>query len=279
MSNEDITSLAGRHNDYFLNRLTIQVGLHEVLREIGSCENCNCVDIGADNAMVSYYLRRRGGKWSTVVSNAGELDLVRSVVGDNVTEITDSGLPFAKKSFDVVVVWNYLEKTISDEAFIEECHSILKNDGRLVLVVPNIKQMSVINTVRQVMGLTYQRRGWVRDGYTDARLFSILKHGFDVLQLRTYSKFFLELTDAIVQSISLRKYPDGKVTDEAGYRRLYAAAGPLYKISYQLDLLMFLSKGFYWIATAKRRTWRTRNAPVLVDGRSISEAVLFQSPR
>jgi hypothetical protein len=49
---------------------------------------------------------------------------------------------------------------------------------------------------------------------------------------------------------------------------------PLFGLAYQLDFLLFFSRGNYLIANAKRRAWLPRKTPVLSDGRSITEAVL-----
>ncbi|MGQ9663098.1 MAG: hypothetical protein ACUVWX_12290 [Kiritimatiellia bacterium] len=61
-------------------------------------------------------------------------------------------------------------------------------------------------------------------------------------------------------------------------RRLFLGA-VLYTLAYQLDLLLFFTRGYYMVASAKRRAWRPRTAPVLSDGRSLSEVVLVRAPR
>jgi hypothetical protein len=127
-----------------------------------------------------------------------------------------------------------------------------------------------------MLNLTYADRGWVREGYTESQLFSILKHGFDVHHMRSYSRFLEELADTIVMAMANRAKARSS-GDWEGSTRLFAIAGPFYRIAYQLDMFLFMGHGFNLIATAKRRAWRPRNAPVLVDGRSISEAVLSKA--
>jgi hypothetical protein len=57
-------------------------------------------------------------------------------------------------------------------------------------------------------------------------------------------------------------------------QRFHAAAGVFYWIAFQLDALLLMTRGYRMIAVARRRDWRSREAPILSDGRSISEAVL-----
>jgi SAM-dependent methyltransferase len=182
-------------------------------------------------------------------------------------------LPFKEKTFDAVVILGSLEDIHTDEAFIEECHRVLKTDGRLVINVPHIKDWSLINILRTVLGLTPEKRGMVRPGYTETDLFRLLKNGFDVHHMRSYSRFFLELADTVSLFLVGRPGKGGEGEDKKRLR-VYSMFSPLYWLAFQLDILLFFTRGHHLIALAKRRSWRPRNAPVLVDGRSISEAVL-----
>lgn len=254
----------------------MQVKLHEISRAVGKTDNLNCLDVGIDNGMMAYHLRKLGGKWHSAVRNESIAQSVRSFVETNVDIIEGRALPFKKKIFDVVVVLDFLERVEEDYSFIEECHRILQPTGRLIVNVQNVKAWTLITSLRRMLGVTYRDRGWVRPGYTESQLFSILKHGFDVHQMRSYSRFLVEMVDTIVLSMAQR----AGVRDPgnpAARNRIYAIGNIFYKLAYQLDMFLFMGRGFYLIATAKRRAWRPRNAPVLVDGRSISEAVLSKA--
>jgi hypothetical protein len=127
-----------------------------------------------------------------------------------------------------------------------------------------------------MMGLTYENRGLRRPGYSESELFNILKHGFDVHNMRTYCRFFVELTDTFVRASCANAIESDPNSDKS-LRRIYSIAYLPYRLAFQFDMLSFLSRGYNLIATAKRRAWRPRNTPVLVDGRSISEAVLHKA--
>lgn len=259
----------------FRKRLFVQVMLQEVMRFVEIGEDQAGLDLGACNAFMSHHLRKLGGEWQTVVVESGREAPARAVLGDAVHVFGGLPLPFEDKSFDVVVVLDYLERAESPEEFIAECHRILKPDGRLVLNVVHIKPWSLVRGVRALLGLSYEKLGLQRAGYSESRLFNLLKHGFDVHRVRSYSRFFLELTDAVAAAAVNRVRRSGLDVEERS-RRVYAGAAFFYRLAYQMDMLLFFTRGNRLMAVAKRRGWRPRNAPVLSDGRTITEAVLHR---
>ena len=272
MSNDTLAPEALKHLHVFRRCLPMQVRLHEIVRSLGSTDGQVCLDIGTENGMLSYHLRKNGGKWHTVVVSEDAASTVREVVVDNVHVVDGGNLPFKKKSFDVVVISDSLERFIDDDAFIEECHRILKPDGRLVVNVARLKSWTMISLVRRMAGVTPEKRGLARAGYTETDLFKVLKNGFDVHNMRSYTRFFVEFTDLVVAGLLGRAMSAGR--DSRWLMQFYSVAGVFYRLAFQLDMLLLFNKGHRLIALAKRRSWRSRDAPVLVDGRSISEAVL-----
>lgn len=257
----------------FRKSVPMQVMLEETLRGLGKTEGDTCLDIGASNGMLSHYLRKHGGTWHTAVESERVAEFIRPAVTDNICVIQGTSLPYKKQMFDYVVVFHYLERVQSDESLIEECHRVLKPDGRLVINVSHAKKWTVLSPLRSLLGLSRVDKGWVRPGYSESELFNILKHGFDVQSMKTYSRFFVELTNAFVERLTHRMKSEPHV-DAKRMLRTYAIASLFFNLAYQLDMLLFLTRGHSLIAVAKRRAWRPRNAPQLVDGRSISEAVL-----
>ncbi len=264
MSNsEQAVSYADLSVHVFRKSVPMQVTLQQILKAVGELEGRSCLAIGSGNAMMSYQLRRGGGVWQELVSDEETAGNIHEVVGEDVRVFDGNSLPFRAKSFDVVVILDSLQEQPSDAAFVEMCHKVLKPDGQLVVCAPREKRMTLVSPVRSLFGLA-------TGGYTERRLFNILKSGFDVMQMRSYSRFFVEFVDAIVQGLAHRR----REREPAALLRLYTVAYVFYWIAYQLDLLIFFARGHRLIAGAKRRAWRSRDAPILVDGRSISEAVL-----
>lgn len=261
----------------FRKSVPLKLRLQEILRALGPAEGLTCLEVGTENGALSQQLRRHGGSWQTVVWSQEEAEAVGRALGEKAHVFSEGGLPFKKKLFDVVVVSDFLERFRDDVAFIEECHKVLKPDGRLIVSATRIGAWRPVEVLRSALGQTYHKRGFVRPGYTESELFRVLKSGFDVHVVRAYSRFFVELTDAIVARMDERVRA-AAVPGDRGLARLYTLAGVFYRLAYQLDALVLFSRGYHFIATAKRRAWRPRNAPVLVDGRSITEAVLSRAP-
>ncbi|MBT3191764.1 MAG: methyltransferase domain-containing protein [Verrucomicrobia bacterium] len=247
----------------FRKSVPLQVTLQEVLKVMGESQGHSGLVIGSENAMMSYQLRRGGGNWQELVFDESMAAVISESVGDDVQMFDGKALPFGRKNFDVVVILGGLSAQVSDADFVEMCHKSLKPDGRLIVCVPRQKKMTLISPLRSLLGLE-------PGGYTESHLFGILKNGFDVMSMRSYSRFFVEFVDAWVQGQARRRQDRG--ADEQF--RQYSIAYAFYWIAYQLDLLVFMARGHRLIACAKRRAWRSRDAPILVDGRSISEAVL-----
>jgi SAM-dependent methyltransferase len=255
----------------FGRNLPMCVRLQEVLRALGNTSGQTCLQIGAENGPFSYLLRRTGGQWQSVVSSEESAEEVRSFVPENVHVSSNGELPFKKMTFDVVVVIDHLHTEDSDDAFVAECHRVMKQDARLVVNTARFKSWSLVRSLRRLLGLSQDKRDVLFLGYSEGELFQLLKHGFDVQTTRTYSRSCVEFTDVIVACIGrhLRKSDAPEKL-----MRLYAIAKPIYWVCDQVDMLLFFTKGYNLIASAKQRTWRERETPVLIDGRAISEVVL-----
>lgn len=254
----------------------LRMRLHETVKITGSTDGLTCLDIGSINGALSALLRKQGGRWHSVVFSETAEASLNAAVDENVYRTTDRTLPFKRKIFDLVVIFDGLEGFHADDAFIEECHRILKPDGRLIVNVHHDKPVSLVRGLRSMLTAIRESPSLMYAEYTESQLFSILKHGFDVHSVRSYSRFLVEVVDAMVTFI-LDGIPRDLPGADRSIRRVYLIASPFYWVASQLDLLLFFSRGHVLLASAKRRAWRPRNAPVLVDGRSISEAVLSKA--
>jgi len=282
---EDAPAPADWALQLFRLSLLKQAKWRAIVRMLGAAESGTGLDIGGDNGVISLLLRRRGGAWTSADGSAAAVAAIRRLVGEPVVAVEGHRLPLPAGQFDVVVVIDYLEHVIADDAFIAECHRVLKPHGTLIVNTPHLKR-SLLPALRRLLGLTDRRHGHVRPGYTMAQLFQVLKHGFDVQDVRTYSRLGSQLLDTGIRWLSERRGapPDavkGALMDEADFRRqrklirLYRALYPLCWLAVQLDRLLFFTQGFMLIVRARRRNWMPRAAaPVLRDGRSLAEATL-----
>lgn len=259
----------------FRNSLPFRMTVKEVIRALKLKPGERCLNIGDEGGLFGYHLRKLGGTWATVVSGDEQLDLAGELIESDLHALDNTGrLPFADKTFDAVVIINSLETIRNDEDFIEECHRVIKNEGRLIVNVANRKAATLINGLRHLVGLSPEKGGMARAGYTEPEMFRILKNGFDVSNMRTYMRFFVVLVDTFVRAAT-RNQPTAEGLGRTA--RCYSLAAPVYWLAFQLDLFLCMTRGFSLVCWAKRRAWLPRKTPVLSDGRRISEAVLSRA--
>ena len=159
------------------------------------------LDIGADNGVVSHLLRQRGGEWSSADLDPRAVASIRQLVGTRVYQLDGPRLPFADRSFDQVVVVDYLEHIGDDRAFAREMERILVPGGVVIINVPHLQPGSPLNRLRHRIGLTDEWHGHLRPGYTAASLREVLGPAFRIERTITYSRFGSELVDTALNAV------------------------------------------------------------------------------
>ena len=97
-----------------------------------------CLDIGADNGVISLLLRRLGGPWASADLDEPTVASIRELVGEDVHRLDGARSPFPDRTFDQVVVVDYLEHIPDDWAFALELARILKPGGWVIINVPHL---------------------------------------------------------------------------------------------------------------------------------------------
>jgi SAM-dependent methyltransferase len=159
------------------------------------------LDIGADNGVVSYLLRERGGRWSSADLDPRAVASIRQLVGTDVYQLDGPRMPFADRTFDQVVVVDYLEHIPDDRAFARELERILVPGGGVIINVPHLQPRSPLNRFRHRIGLTDEWHGHLRAGYTAASLRDVLGPRFRIERTITYSRFGSELVDTALNGL------------------------------------------------------------------------------
>jgi len=247
----------------FRKSIHMQLVLQAMLKAAGNLQGKRCLAIGSRNIMMSLQLRKAGGEWQELVFDEETAAGIRNITGDKSIKLfeEDKPLPYENKAFDFVFVLSGLTEHGTDYDFVEKCHKVIDSDGHIILCVARRKKLSLIGPLRSLFGVA-------EDEHTERNLFNILKNGFDVMQMRSFSRFFMEMTDLITRGRAAQKRSYAEIM------RTYGIANIFYFLAYQLDVLIFFTKGHRLVASAKRHSWCTRQAPILSDGRTISEAVL-----
>lgn len=253
-------------NDWHLklfNKSVIKQKKFSYLRRFaGIYYDKECLDLGSDNGVISYLFRRYGGKWSSADIEDQTVEMIRSLVKDNVYKIEELKTPFAGGTFDLVVIVDLLEHIHKDKEFFIELHRILKNNGVLVINVPHKIKFSLIRLMRNAIGLTDEQHGHVREGYTFKEIKEMLP-GYSIEKKATYSKFFTELVDMAVSfavnALNQKKeskkgvlvsHEDMKKHSKVFF--FYSVIYPFMWLFSKFDFLIFFLSGYRLIVRAKK---------------------------
>ena len=264
-----------------------QVRLRKIGELLGVTTGRTCLEITAGDGVISSRLREGGGRWKTLVLSTRVKAALDWFFDEPVDVLQGNLIPEADGTFDVVVIVDALERVRDDYAFIRECHRVLKPDGRLVITAAR-KMMFFPGerVLRFLLGLSWRARGLERSGYSGGEFFEVLKDGFDVPETDSYSTGFLEIPGVLCEAAANQLVGDVYTLppETAGpetfyhYTRINTLASLVYPLMWvlaQLDeKVFFFLPGHNIAAKTKRRVWRVRKQPVLIDGRSIAEAAI-----
>jgi SAM-dependent methyltransferase len=244
----------------FARSVLKQRKLAEIAAMLGPTDGLRCLDLGADNGVVSLLLRERGGSWASGDLTEEAVASIRSLVGEDVRLVTGDHLPFPAASFDRVAVVDMLEHVSDEQAFVAELARVTRPGGRLVVNTPHLKH-TTLRRVRHALGLTDEKHGHRRPGYTPARLAALLSPTFAVERHHTYSRFFSEAVDTALnvglERLGKKSSAKGMVVtaEDLGRNRntfrLYSALYPFVWATTRLDALVPAS-GYMLVASARR---------------------------
>lgn len=271
----------------FTRSIRRQVKLEKIKQVLGSVSNRSCLEICAGDGVISEKLRSEGGSWMTVAATVEGQVALNYFLKKDVPVLQDELIDLPDQSVDVVVLVDVLERMRDDRAFVKECHRVLKSDGRLILSVSRKTFFGQASgCLHLLLGLSWRRQGFARSGYTPREFFDVLKDGFDVPETESYSTGFVEnpglLCEAFANKLTHGPYsqPHANAGAEDFYRytRLYvlgSMAFPLMWIFSKMEAIsLVVLPGHHMVAKTRRRVWRERRTPILIDGRSIAEAAI-----
>ena len=236
---------------------------HAIRAMLGDTRGLRCLDIGADNGVVSFLLRRRGGSWASADLDAEAVESIRALVGTGVTQLNGGAMPFSDGEFDRVVLVDCLEHVPDDRRFVEEIARITKPEGEVLFNVP-LRKDSWLRRLRLAIGQTDEAHGHVRHGYTADELTALLGSSYRLEAHTTYSRFFSQLVDTLM-TWGIRRVKREAVgttakgafvtsTDLVRHRNLFLAYSVLYPFIWciaQLDRLLWFRSGYMLLAKAR----------------------------
>ena len=234
----------------------------EITARLGPTDHLNCLDIGSDNGVISYLLRKKGGNWKSADLDANTVSAIRKLVETEVYQIDGGRTPFEANEFDRVVIVDFLEHIPDDAGFIQEVFRILKPGGELIINCPHAKP-SLLRKFRHAIGQTDEKHGHLRPGYTIKDIQYLLGERFNIESYTTYSRFFSELIDTlIVFSVSLlrKNKTESKkglvvtgedLTENQSMFKAYSVIYPVVWIFSKLDGLLFFTSGYALITKTR----------------------------
>jgi SAM-dependent methyltransferase len=234
------------------------------------------LDIGADNGVISYLLRQRGGQWHSADLDELAVGSIRQLVGTNVHRIDGGTTPFEDGAFDQVIVVDFLEHIPDDHGFVRELARILRPGGQVIINVPHLRPGALLNRLREAIGLTDDWHGHLRPGYNLDGLRQLLEPAFVIEAAATYSRMFSELIDTALNGLYLKvqqrkgiaasssKGPLVTGSDMRQHRKQFIFLSALYPLLWgiaKLDTILWFTPGYKLIVSARRVPRAASRAP------------------
>ena len=255
--------------------------LQQILRLLEPGERQDILDFVSDDALSSalHAAAPDSVQWSSAAEDENRRDLLHAAGQSRVLEINSPNWDHPAASFDAAVVSNLLEFVVRPEDWMSQVHKVLRPKARLVLHVRRRKH-SFTGMLRRWAGLNDPSRLPVRQGFSPAELFDVIKDGFDVQETVVFGRFFSEFAE-LLADLFAGMVPSSCETAARQSGRLkkanvvFAIFTPIFALASVLDAIFFFLPAHHMLVRAKRRRlWAPRITPRLRDGRSIAEAAL-----
>lgn len=233
-------------------------------------QQCLLVTCGDNNGAINYRLRQLGGRWSWADCETTSIRAMAELLGEEVTCVDPSHLPYSDEHFDCVVTVDVHEHLQDPDAFTREVRRVLKQGGRAVITVPAGDQRRLANRLKKAVGMRREDYGHVRDGFSVPEVQSMMRASdIDPARAVTFSRFFTEMIElginyAYVKKLSKRSSAPVRLgtiapatseqlrSVQTSYR-LYAVIYPLVWLVAQLDRLLFSTPGHVVLVEGRRK--------------------------
>jgi SAM-dependent methyltransferase len=245
-----------------------------LLDHLPPVEGRACLELGCGTGLTSYFLRQRGGTWTSCDFERDHVRSARQLVGERVVQIDETSLPFPSASFDVVAAINFLEHIEDDDRFFAEMVRVLKPGGEFLFMAPKGEHGRPGFALKRVLGFTADQEGFghARDGYPPARTRALMeRHGVEVKGIDSYCRLFTESLEDVLNYAYHRKSMQAKETKEQDFHgdtapmsaealnkvgtayKVYSAVYPALRAWTMLDRLIPFSSGYMMVAWGRKK--------------------------
>ncbi len=151
---------------------------------------------GDNNGAMNYVFRDRGGRWTWGEFEEAPIAEMEAFLGDPVVHVSPDRLPFEAGAFDTVVVIDVHEHLADPSPLNRELWRIIRPGGRVIVTTPNGDGSKPAVRIKNLLGMTRETYGHVRDGYTIPELRAMMSAvGFEPGADGHYSNFFTEMVE------------------------------------------------------------------------------------
>jgi SAM-dependent methyltransferase len=242
--------------DMFNRSIKKRKKVNALLKFVGQASDKRCLLLtcGDNTGAMNYYFIRQGGDWFHADLQDENLASMHELTQGRLVLMDERG-PCYRTRFDIIIVLDVLEHIRTDVKFLDRLKSILKPDGRIIVTVPNAGAPLLANHIRNRMGMTPDKYGHVRGGYTVAELNDTLRQaGYQVLRDGGYSRIITELIELAINYVYVNIMNKGNSEHKEGViaptsqkdlkkhglsYRLFSVLSPVLWAISQLDGLIF----------------------------------------
>jgi SAM-dependent methyltransferase len=259
----------------FSRGLKKNLKLRLLQEHVGDVSNQRCllVTCGDNNGALNHYFREGSGTWTWADIAEHGVEAIREMeelLGEQVHVVEPDSLPFPDEYFDCVVVIDVHEHLSNAEPFTAELFRIVARGGRAIVTVPNGDPKKPVTIIKDLVGMTKEKYGHMRIGYTLSQLSTLMsRSGFVPCATGSYSKFFTEMLELVINFAYVKmlskkhktvKVEEGTIAPSSGEQLnaisgsygLYARVFPLIKAISKLDRLILFGTGYAVMVEARR---------------------------
>ena len=248
---------------------------------LNNISDLKVLEISSGDAVLSQKLKENHNNWTTVSINEESSKSLNYFLKHKTEIIDHNKIPFLDGEFDLLIIIDCLKNVIDDYEFIQECHRVINNNGWVIISERKKYFGSLVSFFQHIFKTSPISTGAIRNGYTSDQLYRILKDGFDVPEIISYSNALLEIM-AVFNDLAQRSFFKipvwiisnfNKKEDLYKYKNLYNMSLLTYPLMWICSKCNFLPNHEI-VLKSRRRRWSPRRQPKLVDGRSIAEATI-----
>jgi SAM-dependent methyltransferase len=256
----------------FQKTLKKQLRLKALRKHIGKLEDtdrCFLVTCGDNNGAINWYLRELGGNWVWADHESKSIAEMSELLGDEVVYIAENKLPFIDDHFDCVVSIDVHEHLQDPNPFTRELWRVTKKGGKVIVTVPGGDENKFAIRVKNLVGMTKEKYGHVREGFDLLELCELLSaNGVQVRANSSFSKFFTEMLELSVNFLyvnvlskkSRAKVEKGTIAPATQDQlksvkrsyQIYSFIYPIFLLISKLDLILFNSIGYVIVVEGRK---------------------------